>query len=162
MSAAVPTIWNDILRHAESNPVDLSSLRLVACGGSAVPRGLIEKFQDRHGVRIIQAWGMTETSPLGAIAHPPKGTAPDAEMEWRAKTGRVVAGVRNNVPALLVMGVVALVALSLIPSATLHRVWITVMRKTRKTTAESCSHPRSRSHIETATTPMPVIPISHR
>ncbi len=93
MSAAVPTIWNDILRHAESNPVDLSSIRFVACGGSAVPRGLIEKFQTRHDVRIIQAWGMTETSPLGAIAHPPKGTAPEAEMEWRAKTGRVVAGV---------------------------------------------------------------------
>ena len=93
MSAGVPTIWSDILRHAESNLVDLASLRLVACGGSAVPRALIEKFQQRHGVRIIQAWGMTETSPLGAIAHPPKGTPPDAEMEWRAKTGRVVAGV---------------------------------------------------------------------
>jgi len=97
MSAAVPTIWNDILRHAESNPVDLSSIRLVACGGSAVPRGLIEKFQSRHDVRIIQAWGMTETSPLGAIAHPPKGTAPEAEMEWRAKTGRVVAGVEMRI-----------------------------------------------------------------
>jgi len=97
MSAAVPTIWNDILRHAETNPVDLSSIRLVACGGSAVPRGLIEKFQVRHGVRIIQAWGMTETSPLGAIAHPPKGTPPEAEMEWRAKTGRVVAGVEIRI-----------------------------------------------------------------
>jgi len=93
VSGAVPTIWNDILRWSESHPVDLSSLRLVACGGSAVPRALMEKFQQRHGVRIIQAWGMTETSPLAAIAHPPKGTPPEAEMDWRAKTGRVLPGV---------------------------------------------------------------------
>jgi fatty-acyl-CoA synthase len=53
----------------------------------------MELFDQRHGVRIIQAWGMTETSPLGAIAHPPKGCPDEAEMEWRSKTGRVVAGV---------------------------------------------------------------------
>lgn len=92
-AGAVPTIWNDILRHVEDNPTDLSSLRMIACGGSAVPRSLMEKFQQRHGVRIIQAWGMTETSPLGAIAYPPKGTAPDEEMDWRARTGRVAFGV---------------------------------------------------------------------
>jgi fatty-acyl-CoA synthase len=92
-SGAVPTIWADILRHAETTPVDLSSLRCVACGGSAVPRSLMERFQERHGVRIIQAWGMTETSPIAAVAFPPKGCAAGDEMTWRAKTGRVVAGV---------------------------------------------------------------------
>src|SRR5262244_3007505 len=76
MSGAVPSIWNDILRHAETKPIDLSSLRLVACGGSAVPRSLIERFEERHGVRIVQAWGMTETSPLAAIALRPKGAPP--------------------------------------------------------------------------------------
>jgi fatty-acyl-CoA synthase len=93
ISAAVPTIWNDILRHLETESVDLSSLRLVACGGSAVPRSLIERFQQLHGVRIVQAWGMTETSPLAAIAFPPKDAPPDAEMDYRAKTGRIVPGV---------------------------------------------------------------------
>jgi fatty-acyl-CoA synthase len=93
MSAAVPTIWNDILRHIETESVDLSSLRFVACGGSAVPRSLIERFQDLHGVRIVQAWGMTETSPLAAIAFPPKDAPPEAEMDYRAKTGRIVPGV---------------------------------------------------------------------
>jgi fatty-acyl-CoA synthase len=92
-SGAVPTIWADILRHAESNTVDLSSLRAVACGGSAVPRSLMERFEERHGVRIIQAWGMTETSPIAAIAWPPTGCAPGEEMTWRAKTGRIVPGV---------------------------------------------------------------------
>ncbi|MCC6763650.1 MAG: fatty acid--CoA ligase [Deltaproteobacteria bacterium] len=93
VAAAVPTIWNDLLRHAEEHPVDFSSLRVVMCGGSAVPRVLMEKFEERHGVRIIQAWGMTETSPLAAIAVPPKGVPAAEEMPWRAKTGRVCPGV---------------------------------------------------------------------
>jgi fatty-acyl-CoA synthase len=92
-SGAVPTIWNDILRYAEDNPVDFSSLRMIICGGSAVPRSLMEKFEKRHDVRIIQAWGMTETSPLAAVAHPPGNCAPEEEMDWRVKTGRVKMGV---------------------------------------------------------------------
>ncbi|MGH9022038.1 MAG: AMP-binding protein, partial [Acidimicrobiia bacterium] len=60
-AAAVPTIWNEVLRYAAENPCDLSSLRLVPCGGSAVPLSLMQGFQERHGVPIVQAWGMTET-----------------------------------------------------------------------------------------------------
>jgi len=97
LSAAVPTIWSDVLRYAESNPVDLSSLRMVICGGSAVPRVLMERFEERHGLRIIQAWGMTETSPIAAIALPPRGIDPADEMDWRAKTGRVVPGVQLRI-----------------------------------------------------------------
>jgi len=89
----VPTVWSDVLRHVDANQRDLSSLRLVVCGGSAVPRSLMEQFQERHGLRIVQAWGMTETSPVAAIAFPPRGVAAEDEMDWRAKTGRVVAGV---------------------------------------------------------------------
>jgi fatty-acyl-CoA synthase len=92
-SGAVPTIWNEILHYAENNPVDLSSLRMIICGGSAVPRSLMEKFQRRHDVTIIQAWGMTETSPLAAVSHPPRGVDPDDEMDWRSKTGRIKMGV---------------------------------------------------------------------
>jgi fatty-acyl-CoA synthase len=97
LSGAVPTIWNDILRYAESNPIDVSSLRMVLCGGSAVPRILMERFEERHGLRIIQAWGMTETSPIAAIAFPPRGCDADDEMDWRAKTGRVIPGVQLRI-----------------------------------------------------------------
>jgi fatty-acyl-CoA synthase len=97
ISAGVPTIWNEILRYAERHPVDFSSLRQVVCGGSAVPRKLMEELQARHGVRMIQAWGMTETSPLGAMGYPPRGIAPEQEMDWRSKTGRVVAGVEFRI-----------------------------------------------------------------
>jgi fatty-acyl-CoA synthase len=92
-AAGVPTVWIGVLNHAVGKSIDLSSLRTVICGGSAVPRSLIELFEKRHGVRIIQAWGMTETSPLAAVARAPTGVSEDEEMEWRAKTGRVVCGV---------------------------------------------------------------------
>jgi fatty-acyl-CoA synthase len=97
ISGAVPTIWNEVLRYAAQHEVDFSSFRKVLCGGSAVPRSLMETFQDRYGVEIIQGWGMTETSPLGAVAHPPKGTPADQVMDWRVKTGRIVAGMELRI-----------------------------------------------------------------
>ena len=98
-SGAVPTIWADILRYGDDHEIDLSSLRMVICGGSAVPRALMERFQDRYGMRLVQAWGMTETSPLAAVAHPPAGVelGTAEEMEWRAKTGRVMGGVELRI-----------------------------------------------------------------
>ena len=98
VAGAVPTIWNDLLAYVDEHTTDLSSLRLVACGGSAVPLALMQAFEQRHGVRIIQAWGMTETSPLAAVAHPPKGAAPDA-WEFRSKTGRISMGVELRLVA---------------------------------------------------------------
>lgn len=68
IGAAVPTIWTGVLDLLDREPHDLPSLRRAVCGGSAVPISLIDRF-DRRGVRLIQAWGMTETSPLGTIAH---------------------------------------------------------------------------------------------
>ncbi len=98
-SGAVPTIWADVLRYSEEHPneVDLSSLRMIVCGGSAVPRSLMEGFEARHGVKIIQAWGMTETSPLAAVAYPPSSCDPAVEMDWRVRTGRVVPGVELRI-----------------------------------------------------------------
>ena len=93
VAGAVPTIWNDLLAHVDAHPTDLTSLRLVACGGSAVPLKLMQRFEQDHGMHIVQAWGMTETSPLAAIAHVPAGAPPEEEWTWRARTGRVMAGV---------------------------------------------------------------------
>jgi fatty-acyl-CoA synthase len=99
ISAGVPTIWSDLLRYAQSNPVDLSCLRMITAGGAAVPRQLIERFRDELGVQLIQGWGMTETSPLCALATPPRQAGPDEEIEWRAKTGRIVPGVEVRICA---------------------------------------------------------------
>lgn len=98
LSLGVPTIWNDVLRAAEGNPnADFSGLRCILAGGSAVPRHMIEAFRDRYGVDVVQGWGMTETSPLAAVSIPPAGTAKDQEIDYRAKAGRVVAGVEIRV-----------------------------------------------------------------
>jgi fatty-acyl-CoA synthase len=57
----------------------------------------MERFEQRFGVKIIQAWGMTETSPMCAISYPPKGCEPGQEFDWRAKTGRVKHGVELRI-----------------------------------------------------------------
>src|SRR5512135_134047 len=97
ISGAVPTVWGDLLRHADAHDVDLSSLRVVPCGGAAVPLSLMQAYQQRHGVTVIQGWGMTETSPVAALARPPKGSPPEQEWVWRDKTGRILAGVECRI-----------------------------------------------------------------
>jgi len=97
VSAGVPTIWSDLLRYTQSHEVDLSSLRMITAGGAAVPRQLMERFEAELGIEMVQGWGMTETSPLCSLALPPRGTPPEEEMDWRAKTGRVVPGVEVRI-----------------------------------------------------------------
>jgi len=96
LTAGVPTIWMGILQllDASRGAHDLSSLRTMFVGGAAVPPALIEAFDTRHSLRIVHAWGMTETAPLGTISHlPPELVdAPGAaKLESRAKQGRPVA-----------------------------------------------------------------------
>jgi fatty-acyl-CoA synthase len=95
LTGAVPTVLNDLLNNAPDT--DMSSFRLVMCGGSAVPRGLIEGFRERFGVPIVQGWGMTETSPVCAIGNPPKDMDGLSETDWRVKTGRIIPGVELRI-----------------------------------------------------------------
>jgi len=95
LTGAVPTVLNDLLHNAPTT--DMSSFRLVMCGGSAVPRGLIEGFRDTFGVPIVQGWGMTETSPVCAIGHPPKDLQGLDETSWRVRTGRIMPGVELRI-----------------------------------------------------------------
>ena len=89
LMGCVPTIFADLLRFAQAHPeVDLSSLSNATCGGSAVPRQLMKDFEERHRVRIFQAWGMTETSPVATFSRPAEGEQDDAYWGQRAKQGR--------------------------------------------------------------------------
>jgi len=98
VTGAVPTIWNDVMNYLEREPGhDISSLRLVACGGSAVPVSLMKTFGDRYGVQIRQLWGMTETSPMATLAWPPPGTLEDKGWEIRATQGRPMCGVEARI-----------------------------------------------------------------
>ncbi len=89
LMGCVPTIYAALLRYADEHPeLDLSSLSNAACGGSAVPRQLMKDFEERHRVRIFQAWGMTETSPVATYSRPREREHDDAYWDDRAKQGR--------------------------------------------------------------------------
>jgi len=93
ITAGVPTLWMGLLQLLDANPgtYDLSSIRLMLVGGSAVPQAMIEAFEKRHGLRIVQGWGMTEMSPVGTLSHVPYAMAdapPDEQYRQRAKQGR--------------------------------------------------------------------------
>jgi fatty-acyl-CoA synthase len=89
LMGCVPTIFADVLRYAdEHSDVDLSSLTNATCGGSAVPRQLMKDFEERHGVNIFQAWGMTETSPVATFSRPNDGEHDEAHWDLRARQGR--------------------------------------------------------------------------
>ena len=65
-TAGVPTVWLMLLQHMEANKLTLPALKVVVCGGSAMPRSMIKAFDDM-GVEVRHAWGMTEMSPLGTV-----------------------------------------------------------------------------------------------
>jgi acyl-CoA synthetase (AMP-forming)/AMP-acid ligase II len=89
LAGGVPTIWMGMLPLVDSGEVDISSLRTLLCGGSAVPRSLMEGYH-RHGLWIFHAWGMTETSPVASLCHVKSSLQPlseDDEMDLRLTQG---------------------------------------------------------------------------
>jgi fatty-acyl-CoA synthase len=94
LAAAVPTVWYDVLALADA---DLSSLRMILCGGAAVPRSLIEAYEQRLGVRVLQGWGLTETSPVASLSFPPKRGPAERAIDYRATAGRPLGGVEARV-----------------------------------------------------------------
>ena len=95
VTGGVPTIWMGVLQYLDAHPgeFDLSSMRRMYVGGSAVPRALIEAFE-RYGLHIIQAWGMTEMAPLGTTGHLPAalhGAGDEEKFQFRARQGRPAA-----------------------------------------------------------------------
>jgi 3-(methylthio)propionyl---CoA ligase len=96
VSAGVPTVWQGLLAHVESNGLSFSTMRRTIIGGSACPPAMMRAFQERYDVQVLHAWGMTEMSPLGtACTLKPKHLALGAEerLAVQAKQGRAVYGV---------------------------------------------------------------------
>ncbi len=93
-AAAVPTIWAGVAAQLAAKPQDISHLREVVVGGAAVPPSMIRTF-DKLGTRIVHAWGMTETSPLGSVSRPPFGLDDESEeFAYRVTQGRFPASVQ--------------------------------------------------------------------
>jgi fatty-acyl-CoA synthase len=96
VSAGVPTVWQGLLTHVETNGLRFSTMRRTIIGGSACPPVMMRTFQERYQVAVLHAWGMTETSPVGTVcALKPKHVSLDAEAQLavQSKQGRVVFGV---------------------------------------------------------------------
>jgi fatty-acyl-CoA synthase len=94
VAAGVPTIWMGVLPQLAGR--DLSSLRAILCGGSAVPKALSEAYRQQVGIPITHAWGMTETSPLGSVnrLRAEYDALPEDELaELRARQGYPPVGV---------------------------------------------------------------------
>ncbi|WP_339094751.1 long-chain fatty acid--CoA ligase [Deinococcus sp. VB142] len=97
ITAGVPTIWMGLLAELDraqqdGQPYDLSRIERMIVGGSAAPEAMIRAFEERHNLRLVQAWGMTETHPLGTASGVPPRVDPcsDEGYKLRAKQGRTV------------------------------------------------------------------------
>jgi fatty-acyl-CoA synthase len=99
-TAAVPTVWLMLLAHMQEHGLDLPHLQKVVIGGSALPEKILRIFEVDYGVEVVQAWGMTETSPLGTL-----GVAPphlidadlDTRIQYKLKQGRPPFGVELKI-----------------------------------------------------------------
>jgi fatty-acyl-CoA synthase len=101
-SGAVPTVWQGVLAKIKDSPEDAEAvkcLKEIAVGGSACPPALMKAFEEDYGVRILHAWGMTETSPLGSVARPPLGVEGEEAWKYRVTQGRFMAGVEARLIA---------------------------------------------------------------
>ena len=95
VTAGVPTVWMALLAALDADPGahDVSTLRSVIVGGSAAPRSMMEGFERRHGIPVLHAWGMTETTPVGTVSRVPPDLAGAPEEErfgLRVAQGRPV------------------------------------------------------------------------
>lgn len=100
-SAGVPTVWFGIQQHLEANPnIDISHIRALFCGGSAVPRSMIDWFEKNAAVRVIQGWGMTETNPVAAAATIKpwmEGWSWDEQLDVLETAGRPIPGLQVKI-----------------------------------------------------------------
>ncbi len=96
IAAGVPTVWQRVLTHLRGGTECPRALERIVIGGSAASPAMVEAFEDGHGVRVLHAWGMTESSPLGVVNVPrraPEGIAPEVRHAQLHKQGRPPFGI---------------------------------------------------------------------
>ncbi len=98
LTCGVPTIWLRLLDYLERNDLRFSSLKLLGVGGSAPPRALIEAFEVKYGVTVLNAWGMTETSPACTYGTPrPAHDVLPQRIDYKTRAGRALFGVEIRI-----------------------------------------------------------------
>jgi fatty-acyl-CoA synthase len=91
-TAGVPTVFLGVLQALDAEPekYDLSKLHSMVIGGAAAPKGVIQAYEERHGINVVHAWGMTEMSPVGTVANLTteiEKLPEEEQLEYRAKQG---------------------------------------------------------------------------
>jgi acyl-CoA synthetase (AMP-forming)/AMP-acid ligase II len=100
VSAGVPTVWLMLLEYLGQTGKSLPHMKRTVIGGSAAPPTMISAFEERYGVNVIHAWGMTEMSPLGTVGNLKRNMVgkPLAEtLPYKAKQGRAIYGVEMKI-----------------------------------------------------------------
>ena len=100
VAAGVPTIWNGLYHDLKQNPREISCIRALVVGGSAMPRSLIKAYENELGVNVVHAWGMTEMSPLGTVSkllshH--RELPQEQQWDVKARQGYPISGVEMRV-----------------------------------------------------------------
>jgi fatty-acyl-CoA synthase len=93
VSAGVPTIWQLVAADLRARGTKLPDLRHVITAGSQPPPSLIEAFWTEFGIPMIQAWGMTEASPVAGVAWPKNHM-----RDWDAETLTAVVRTQAGLP----------------------------------------------------------------
>ena len=99
-TAAVPTVWLMLLQYLEANAGTLPYLKRVIIGGAACPKAIIDAFQNKYGVEVVHAWGMTEMSPIGTVCTLKPGYAAlpaAARLDVQLKQGHAPFGVEMKI-----------------------------------------------------------------
>ena len=99
-SAGVPTVWLNLLKYLDETGRQVGTLKRVVIGGSACPRSIMEEFEERHGVYVNHAWGMTEMSPLGTfntLKPEMQKLSREEQFAIREKQGRALYGVEMKI-----------------------------------------------------------------
>jgi fatty-acyl-CoA synthase len=100
VAAGVPSIWNGLYQELKTTPRDISCVRALVVGGSAMPRSLIDGYERELGVNVLQAWGMTELSPLGTVSKLQRhhlGLTETQRLDVKALQGTPLAGVELRI-----------------------------------------------------------------
>ncbi|WP_404328311.1 long-chain fatty acid--CoA ligase [Mesobacillus maritimus] len=100
ITAGVPTIWIGLLNELNTNTYDLSSLRSIVCGGSALPKGILRAYKEKYNIPFIHAYGMTETSPVATVSRLKsyqEGLDYEEKLDFISKQGIPVPGIEIKV-----------------------------------------------------------------
>ena len=100
VAAGVPSIWNGVYQDLKSTPRDISCVRALVVGGSAMPRSLIAAYERDLGVNVLHAWGMTELSPLGSVSKLQRhhlALTEDEQLDVKARQGTPLGGVELRI-----------------------------------------------------------------